>query len=67
MASIRSWLISIRKDKNIKQKELAELIGIAAPSYCMIEHGIRTPSPKTAKRIASVLGFDWTKFYEAEK
>lgn len=35
--------------------------------YAMIENGWRGASPKTAKKIAAVLGFDWTLFFEDEK
>jgi len=31
-----------------------------------IELGERQPSVKVAKKIASVLGFDWTLFYQDE-
>jgi len=44
-------------------REVAQQCGIDEFAYCMIEHGKRTPSVKTAKKIAEVLGFDWTKFF----
>jgi len=31
-----------------------------------IENGNANPSVKVAKKIAAVLGFDWTRFYEDE-
>lgn len=31
-----------------------------------IELGERRPSVEVAKKIAAVLGFDWTRFYEDE-
>ncbi len=62
----RDWLIAIRNSKGVMQKDVAELVGISQPSYCTIEHGKTRPSVETAKKIAAVLGFDWTRFYEAE-
>ncbi len=60
----RLWVIQKRKKKGFSQKETAEKVGISQPSYCDIEHGKINPSVKTAKAIAEVLGFDWTKFFE---
>lgn len=61
---MRNWLIAIRKEKGISQREVAKKIGVAQPSYCNIERGNNNPSVEVAKRIAGVLGFDWTRFYE---
>lgn len=61
---IRRWLRSIRIKKGMSQKEIAEMVGIAQPSYWKIECGQCNPSVDTAKRIASVLNFDWTKFFD---
>ena len=60
----REWLIAFRKAKNLTQGELAEAIGISQMSLSSYEQGIRNPKPQLAKKIAKVLGFDWTKFYE---
>lgn len=46
------------------QAEVAEKAQISQPSLCDIERGHNTPKPDTAKRIASVLDFPWTKFYD---
>lgn len=64
---IRGWLIGLREDQGLTQGAVAMAAGIAQPSYFEIEKGISTPKPETAKRIAGVLGFDWTKFYEDEE
>lgn len=32
--------------------------------YSKIERGEKNPSVDVAKKIAAVLGFDWTHFYE---
>lgn len=67
MEFIRHWLIELRGDKT--QEEIAKESGISQNFYSWIEKGKRTPRPIIAKRIAAVLGFDWTRFYSdsAEK
>jgi transcriptional regulator with XRE-family HTH domain len=63
---MREWLTQIRKDKNLTQAQVAEKVGVV-PSYInMIEKGQRGSNLKvyTAKKIAKVLDFPWTKFYE---
>lgn len=62
----RDWLIAIRKERGLSQKYVSEQIGLAQPSYCTIENGKTRPAVETAKAIAQVLGFDWTRFYEEE-
>lgn len=47
----------------MKQIEVAAAVGITQQMYWMIENGERRPSVETAKKIAAVLGFDWTLFY----
>jgi len=64
---MRSWLIEIRKHQNLLQKDVAKSAGISRQQYCSVENGIRRPSVDTAKKIAEVLGFDWTRFFEEEQ
>lgn len=61
---MREWLKAIRKKKGASQKSVAKAVGIAQASYCLFEHGKRRPSPEIAKKIASFLNFDWTRFYD---
>jgi len=61
---VRTWLVDIRKAVGLTQKVVAEKIGVAQPSYCTIERGDTRPSVETAKKIAAVLGFEWTRFFE---
>lgn len=61
---MRFWLYECRKRRGITQAQLSKAVGISMPSYCHIETGKTTPRPATAKAIAAVLGFDWTRFYE---
>lgn len=62
-----NWLKEKRNKKGISQGCVAEKIGITRVSYSRIENGERNPSVETAKKIADVLGFDWTQFYEDEE
>lgn len=58
------WLKTIRLDKGISQKSVADQVHITQPSYANIESGKRRPAVETAKAIAGVLDFDWQRFYE---
>lgn len=64
---VPNWLKEERNRKGVSQKSIAETIGIARVSYARIENGERNPSVETAKKIADVLGFEWTRFYEDEE
>lgn len=63
---MRVWLAKKRSEKGLKQEEVASLAGIARTTYAMIEQDNRDPSVHVAKRIAKVLDFDWTLFFEDE-
>ncbi|GMA49372.1 putative HTH-type transcriptional regulator YqaF [Alicyclobacillus contaminans] len=56
-----------RQDLGLSQQEMADLVDISRSYYTNIELGMRRPGVDTAKRIAGILGFDWTRFYEDEK
>lgn len=60
-----NWLEKIRNEKGLTHEQVAEQVGIDRSYYTKIENG-SIPSVKVAKRIASVLGFDWTLFYEQD-
>ena len=60
------WLKHIRIDADMTQIEVAERVGISQQMYWMIENGERRPSVETAKKIAAVLGFNWTEFFPDE-
>ena len=62
----REWLIAYRKAKGLTQQDIAEILNVNINTYSFYEQGLRRPSPKNAKRIAQILDFDWTKFYEGE-
>ncbi|MDT8717630.1 helix-turn-helix transcriptional regulator [Clostridium sp. 19966] len=46
-------LISLRNESKLKQKEVAEVIGITTSYYGMIEQGTRNPTLDIAHRIAA--------------
>jgi len=56
-----------RLEKGMTQTELAEAIGTTQAAVTRFETGARQPKPSTAKKIAAVLGFSWTEFYEEEE
>ena len=57
----------IRMMAGMSQADIANATGLNAAAISLIERGKRTPRPKTAKKIAAVLGFDWQKFYEGDE
>lgn len=64
MVEIRNLLLGKRKSLNLTQEAVAEKYGFTRQFYSLVERGARTPTPQNAKKIANVLGFDWTLFYE---
>ena len=64
---MRTWLREIRKENNFTMKQVAKKSGISESAYCFIERGSRNPSVNVAKKIAKVLGFNWTRFYEKQQ
>lgn len=64
---IRRWLKVIRIEKGMTQKSVAEQVGITQPSYHLIECGENNPTVETARKLGTVLGFDWTMFFEEKK
>lgn len=61
---IRKWLHDKRTSLELTQEAVAQRVGIERPYYTMIENGLRTPSVAVAQRIAQVLNFDWTLFFD---
>jgi transcriptional regulator with XRE-family HTH domain len=63
--NVRRWLkIARQESNNLTQNQLARLAGISRTMVTEIENGNANPSVDVAKKIASVLGFDWTLFYQ---
>ena len=61
---MRKWLTQKRLEKNEPLSVIADMTGISESYLSQIETGKRRPSPEKAKKIAEVLDFDWTLFYE---
>lgn len=61
---MRSWLKELRHKSHLTQEQLAKMVGISRTMVTEIENGNANPSVKVAKKIAAVLGFDWTRFFE---
>lgn len=57
------WLVTLRTNKNLTQEEVAKLSSIERSYYTKIENGA-IPSVKIAQRIAQVLDFEWTLFFD---
>ena len=60
----RDWLIEKREKKGMSQSEIARLVNVTSQMYNYIESGKRRPKPELAKKIADILNFSWTRFYE---
>jgi putative transcriptional regulator len=63
---LRTWLKDIRAKKELTQQEVANAANVDVTMISKIELGERRPSVEVAKKIASVLGFNWTRFFEDE-
>lgn len=65
---MRKWLVELRKAANMSQQAVADEAGICQSYYAGIETGVRGKplSVTIAKKIAAVLGFDWTRFYDGD-
>lgn len=57
-------LKAIRIERGLTLKQVAEQAGVCESYISHIENGKQSMPVHTAKKIAAVLGFDWTKFYE---
>lgn len=57
-------LKEIRKAQNLTMKQVSERSDISESMLSLIESGKRTPSVRSAQRLAAALGVEWTKFFE---
>lgn len=62
----RIWLIKRRTEKGFSQKKLAEICDTTQMTISNIENGTRRPSPELAQKLAKILNFEWTIFYETK-
>lgn len=59
-------LREIRHEHKLTEAVVSSRVGISQQYYNLIENGKRRPSVEVAKKIAEVLGFPWTRFYDEE-
>lgn len=59
-------LKKLRLDAGLTQSELSNKLGCTMQYYNMIENGKKIPSVQLSKKIASILGTDWTIFFNNE-
>lgn len=64
---VRKWLIDARESNRLTQHQISDTALISRAHYANIENGVRNPSNKVAKRIASILGFEWMRFFEDDE
>lgn len=60
----RKWLVDTREAQELTQLQIADIVSISRAHYANIENGLRRPSYEVAKKIADILDFDWTLFFE---
>lgn len=60
----RQWLIDIRQNRQLYQKDIAAAADVSIMYISLIESGNKTPAPAVAKKIANFLGFSYTLFYD---
>ena len=58
----RKWMQVYRKQLELKQSELAEIVGVSTRMIEYIESGQRNPSNFIDEKIANTLGFDVEMF-----
>ncbi len=59
----RAWLTQLRIQAEKTHEDVASAVDVSRQYYGMIESGIRNPSVELAKRISTVLNFEWTLFF----
>ena len=63
MGKGNEWLESLRNEKEMTMKQVADTLGISESHYCLIENGQRRPSPELAQSIGDFFDCDWTMFF----
>lgn len=64
---IGKLIAKCRKEKNLTQKELAELLGVTDKSVSKWENGICLPDVSLYKELCSLLGITLNEFFAGEK
>lgn len=68
---MRVWFKKIREYQKLTHADISGKVGVSRQYIGMIEAGVATPHPDTAKVIAEKMHFeeydvDWTSFYSTE-
>lgn len=63
---IKDLIIKIRKDNNITQEELANILNISRSSIALYERGLRTPNIETLNMLSSKFRINIKEFYNKE-
>ena len=63
---IKDLIIKIRKDNNITQEELANILNISRSSIALYERGLRTPNIETLNILSSKFKINIKEFYNKE-
>ena len=56
MEEMSTRLLSLRKERNLKQTEVAEALGLSISPYCRYEYGQREPTVSVLIRMADFYG-----------
>lgn len=64
MPTLKTNLKEYREDKNMKQSELAELVGVRRETIVHLENGKYNPSLKLAMDIAKIFGVTVEELFE---
>ena len=64
--SVGSRLRDLRKERQLSQRELAELAGLSPNAISLIERDDQSPSVATLQRLAAALGVKMSYFFESE-
>ena len=60
-------LRKVRQDNGLTQTALAEAAGVVRQTISNIECGINAPSVDLAKKLAEILGLNWTDFFSQDE
>lgn len=64
MAKLRTFIPVYRKEKNLKQEDLAKLVGVRRETISRLEKGLYVPSLTLAYDIAKVFDLPIEKLFE---
>lgn len=60
----REWLKELRNEKELKTREIAEIIGISFQHYNDVETGRRNPSIELSMKLAEFFNVPLEKFFD---